>query len=153
MSNPVSGAAKSGMDFLSKKMGLTGIFVGYLFYMSPGPEKLRVIMAAAAMVLYLIAQKADDCIAAYKYPRKFDAQGFLDRMSKTLTMAGGFLTALFAADFSPELKLWAGFGVTVAYLVLQGVYDGIKAYQGVGMIFAKIETSEFARPSDPTPIQ
>lgn len=119
---------QKSMDFLSKKMGLTGIFIGYVFYMSQGPEKLRVIMAASALILYLVSQKTGD-IYDLIYNPKFDVHGFMDRMSKTLTMTGGFLTALFSANFSPELQLWAGFAVTITYLILQGVHEGIKAYK------------------------
>lgn len=123
---------QKSMDFLSKKMGLTGIFIGYVFYMSPGPENLRVILAATALILYLISQKTGDIIDLIYNPNFFDVQGFMKRMSKTLSMTGGFLTALFTANFSPELQLWAGFAVTVTYLVSQGIYEGVKKYKGVG---------------------
>lgn len=123
---------QKSMDFLSKKMGLTGIFIGYVFYMSPGPEKLRVILAATALILYLISQKTGDIIDLIRNPKNFDALGFMDRMSKTLSMTGGFLTALFTSNFSPEIQLWAGFAVTVTYLVSQGTYEGVKKYKGLG---------------------
>ncbi len=146
MSQAVSSAAKSSMDFLSKKMGLTGIFIGYVFYMSSGPEKLRVILAASALVLYLISQKIGDIVDILNNPKSFDTAGFMDRMSKTLGMTGGFLTALFTANFSPELQLWAGFTVTVTYLVTQGAYDGVKNYYGIGKKIQVSSSGSFARP-------
>ncbi len=132
MAKAISGAAKSSMDFLSKKMGLTGIFIGYVFYMSDGPEMLRVKMATIALAMYLISQKTGDIIELIYHPKNFDVQGFMDRMSKTLTMTGGFLTALFTANFSPELQLTSGFIVTITYLVSQGIYEGVKKYRGLG---------------------
>ncbi len=136
---------QKGMDFLSTKMGLAGSFIIYVFYFSPAPELLRIQLATTALMLYLISQKTGDIIGLIYHPEKFDGQSFMDRMSKTLSMTGGFLAALFQAEFSPELKLWAGFIVTVTYLVLRGVQGGIRSYFGLGAsTVAKLESSSFA---------
>ncbi len=132
MSNPVSGAAQTAMDKLSKKMGVTGALLGYIFYVSTAPELLRIKLSVILVLLYIFAQKIDDCIAIWKNPKRIALKTLMGRMSKTLTVTTGFLAGLFASSFSPDLKLWAGFSVVCAFLVMQGIYDSILAYNGIG---------------------
>lgn len=131
MANPVSGAAQTAMDKLSKKMGVTGALLGYIFFISTAPELLRIKLSVILVLLYIFAQKIDDCIAIWRNPKSISARSFMGRMSKTLTVTTGFLGGLFAANFSPDLKLWAGFAVVCAFLVMQAIYDGILAYHGI----------------------
>lgn len=123
---------QKSMDFLSTKMGLAGAFIAYVFYASPAPEILRLQLATITLILYLLSQKTGDIIELIYHPQNFDTPSFMKRMSKTLSMTGGFLAALFQADFSPEPKLWAGFIVTVTYLVLRGIQGGVKKRIGLG---------------------
>lgn len=131
MSNGVAAKAQTAMDKLSKKMGVTGALLGYIFYISTAPELLRIKLSVIIVLLYIFAQKIDDCIAIWRNPKRISARSFMGRMSKTLTVTSGFLAGLFVSNFSPDLKLWAGFAVVCAFLVMQAIYDGILAYYGM----------------------
>lgn len=120
--------AQTAMNALSKKMGVAGIFLGWLFFVCTAPDKDRVVLGAVVTVLFVIVTLWREIIAIKSNPESVSvAKTVMGRMSSTLTMAGGFLGGLFTSNISMDLKMWGGFAVVVAFLIMQGIYDTVKA--------------------------
>ncbi len=119
--------SQKAMDALSKKMGVAGIFLGWTFFVCTAPDKERVILGAIVTILFVVVTLWRQIIAIRANPKAVSvAQTVMGRMSSALAMAGGFLTGLFASNISMELKMWGGFSVVVAFLLMQGIYDTVK---------------------------
>lgn len=54
----------------------------------------------------------------------------IDRVSKKLVAAGGFLTWLLNAPLPDEVKAKYGGGITLVYLIVQGVIDAVGKWKG-----------------------
>ena len=54
----------------------------------------------------------------------------VNRVSKKLGVAGTFLVWLTQAPVPDDIKVKYGSGLTLAYLVVQGIIDAIKSWKG-----------------------
>lgn len=120
--------AHKGMDFLSKKMGAAGVFIGWLLYMCTEPDKIRVILASIITVLFIAATIWRNYIKAKYNPESLEMQkSFRERISAALAMTSGYVGALLGSNIGMEWKMWGCFVVVVVFLIAQGVFDTLTA--------------------------
>jgi len=124
----IEAKAQTAMNGLSKKMGVAGIFLGWLFFICTAPDLQRVVLGSIVTVLFIIVTLWRQTVDMKANPKSVDlTKTLMGRMSAAMAMAGGFLTGLFASNISMELKMWGGFSVVVSFLIMQGIYDTVKA--------------------------
>lgn len=127
--------AQTSMDFLSKKMGAAGIFIGWVLFVCVAPDKIRVLLSAVIAVLFIVITIWRKYIKAkYDPAGAVGAKTILGRMSAPMVMAGGYVSALLASSIGMEWKMYGGFVVVVIFLLAQGVYDTLLAKLGIETI-------------------
>lgn len=118
-----------GMDKGSKKMGLVGVYILWLFA-SNVPEIQKATLGLLLIGAFILVQGVYDWVDIWRNPKGLKLAGLIGRLSKKMAAAGGYLGFIFQSNLSEDLKMKFGLAIVLLWLTVQGVYDGIKALRG-----------------------
>lgn len=124
--NPLVKVLNSGMNNSSKKMGIVGAFLAWLF-VSSIPEEQKAILGLILIGSYIAVQGMSDWVGIWFNPKGLTIDNVVKRLSKKMTAATGYLGFILQSELSDELKMKFGLAIVLLWLVVQGIHDGIKA--------------------------